>query len=355
MISPKPIPTLGPERRLPIEGTEGLYMRVADDLRRAVVFFGFADSAAVGGIACVGTGFLVTYEGQGYLVTCGHLARPLESVPFLIRVNRNDGGSQNLPADGMKWFHHPDPSVDVSISPLWLPILPQLSVKYIEGENIILDPRSFILGDIGVGNATYTIGLFRLMSGQKRNLPIVHYGSIAMVPSDEKIPVRDWLAPAGVKRTRFVEGYLVESQSLGGLSGSPVFVRPDFGLKGLPQDHKVPMRTGADGVIVLGIWQGAWDSPPDEVMAAEHGKEARVPVGVGIVIPGHRIKEVFDMDDVKAHRDEARRRRENLGAADLNSAFPAKPSLPSTDANPTHREDFTRLVGAAARKPPQED
>jgi hypothetical protein len=124
-------------------------MRVADDLRQAVVFFGFEDASAAAGISCVGTGFLVTYDGQGYLVTCGHLARPLEDVPFLIRVNRNDGGSKNIPADGMKWFHHPDKSVDVSVAPLWLPILPQLTVKYIDGENIILDPATFTLGDKG--------------------------------------------------------------------------------------------------------------------------------------------------------------------------------------------------------------
>jgi hypothetical protein len=48
------------------------------------------------------------------------------------------------------------------------------------------------LGALGVGDFTYTIGLFRLMSGERRNLPIVHFGTVAMVPGDEKIPVRDW-------------------------------------------------------------------------------------------------------------------------------------------------------------------
>jgi hypothetical protein len=33
----------------------------------------------------------------------------------------------------------------------------------------------------------------------------------------------------------------------------------------------------------------------------------------------------------------------------------ASSSRLSNDANPTHREDFTRLLGAAARKPAQED
>jgi hypothetical protein len=41
--------------------------------------------------------------------------------------------------------------------------------------------------------------------------------------------VVDWTDP-DQKRRIFVEAYLVESQSLSGLSGSPVFVRPEVSL-----------------------------------------------------------------------------------------------------------------------------
>jgi hypothetical protein len=79
----------------------------------------------------------------------------------------------------------------------------------------------------GAGSFTYTVGLFRLMSGEKRNLPVCHFGTIAVLPGDEKIPVKDWRDPEK-KRLIFVEGYLVETHSLSGLSGSPVFVRPEY-------------------------------------------------------------------------------------------------------------------------------
>jgi hypothetical protein len=61
--------TLGPERRQPLPGCPGLYVRIRDDLRKCVVFFGHVDDTpGKGGINCIGTGFLVAYEEAGYLV-----------------------------------------------------------------------------------------------------------------------------------------------------------------------------------------------------------------------------------------------------------------------------------------------
>jgi hypothetical protein len=57
----------------------------------------------------------------------------------------------------------------------------------------------------------------------------------------------------------------------------------------------------------------------------------------------------------KAMREAARA----ATAASPESALPiaenASPSPPATDENPTHREDFMRLVNAAARKPEPKD
>ena len=112
----------------------------------------------------------------------------------------------------------------------------------------------------------------------------------------ERIPVVDWTDP-DQKRRIFVEGYLVESQSLSGLSGSPVFVRPEVSLdfsdtlipdegNRLP-DVKPAITGGLNDVRLLGIWQGAWDAKPDEILSARRGDEVRVPVGMGVVVPAH--------------------------------------------------------------------
>src|SRR4051812_43864650 len=59
------------------------------DLRRKVVFFGIEDKSAPAGITCIGTGFLVSYDGGGYLVTNRHLSLPLEEIPFLVNLARS--------------------------------------------------------------------------------------------------------------------------------------------------------------------------------------------------------------------------------------------------------------------------
>jgi hypothetical protein len=80
---------------------------------------------------------------------------------------------------------------------------------------------------VGIGDFCYTVGLFRVLSGNKQNLPVVHFGTIARPiygPDEEPIPIKDWRDPDG-KKTIQANAYLIESQSLSGLSGAPVFVR----------------------------------------------------------------------------------------------------------------------------------
>src|SRR5262245_15232441 len=112
--------TLGPEVKIPLAGSPGFSMRIADDLRQTVVFFGYADASRSTGITCIGTGFLLGYKNTGYLVTARHLSHQLGNDPFLLRVNRKDGTAENLHADNVKWHEHSDPSVDVSLVNLHL-------------------------------------------------------------------------------------------------------------------------------------------------------------------------------------------------------------------------------------------
>ena len=68
-------------------------------------------------------------------------------------------------------FEHPDPTVDVSAVPVEMGNLLAYDARAIRSNLSLLKLDEFTKMNIGVGNFTYTIGLFQLLSGEKRNLP----------------------------------------------------------------------------------------------------------------------------------------------------------------------------------------
>jgi hypothetical protein len=358
--------TLGPELRMPLPFSPGAYMRIYEDIRKCVVFFGFEDSSKPGGIACIGTGFLMMRDGVGYLVTARHLSHQLKgdpdqrkSDPFLVRLNKKDGTAASIPFDEVEWHEHTDPHVDVAIVPLHITREKDYDVSYMT-EEFLIGQAELEKERIGVANLTYTLGLFRLMTGAKRNLAICHVGSIALMPEDEKVPVRDWTdteEDPNKRRRIFVDAYLVESQSIGGLSGSPVLVRLEeivdmSGVFGRYDGTKLPaVALHSQRVRLLGLWQGAWEAPPDEVKAAEAGT-VLVPLGMGLVVPCSKIVELLDRDDVKKQR-EILKNQMLPNAATTQSVQVER--RPQKAGNPDHREDFNRLLGAAVKRPKSSD
>ena len=67
--------------------------------------------------------------------------------------------------------------------------------------------------EIEVGEEVFVTGLFSHHHGQSKNIPIVRVGNISAMP-EEKIQTKEHL----------MDAYLIEARSIGGLSGSPVFV-----------------------------------------------------------------------------------------------------------------------------------
>lgn len=356
--------TLGPEYRdYSINGSSLVgeaYMRINEDLRKTVVSLGFENG---NDIKCIGTGFLVSYETVGYLVTARHVAMELNDVPFIIRVNCRDGSAKNIFEDNIKWIYHPDDNIDIAII-LYEKLYNRsiYDVLYIP----LPDLMKSSLGEyIDVGDMCYTIGLFRLIKGEKRNLPVVHSGNIALLPKDEKIPVNDWYDSKSQK-SRYIEAYLVEAQSLDGLSGAPVFARPTINYPLSPVDpferitkkgreriilgESIHTAIGSENLYFMGIWHGAWNAPPDEITQAamEMGNSVRVSLGMGIVVPATNLLTLLEMPKMKEDRN----------AIIYEKVYPAsqdKVRRPSNQANSQHKEDFMSLVSAAAKKNPQDD
>jgi hypothetical protein len=202
------------------------------------------------------------------------------------------------------------------------------------------------------------VGLYALLYGKRRNLSIVHTGNIAMMPGDELIPTRD----RGNNLVE-LEGYIVEAQTLRGCSGSPVFVRETVDTIVRRTQPRGPFHDAVAAVAgqirLLGVWQASWDGKPDDVIAVDRNITNRpVPVGMGIVAPAHRMREVMMLPEAVADRRKEAQERDLDRAATFDSAMPdvsAESPKAAADENPNHLEDFNRLVSAASKRKPKGD
>ena len=299
-------------------------MRLHEDVRLLVVFLGFrtTDAAGVSVPKYGGTGFFVTHPVApemprlriSYLITARHVAEALAG-PFIIGINDATGVSHIIDIDQANWSYHPDPNVDVAAvnfelnDDAWV---------VFTSENFIDESQLF--KQFGVGDLVYIVGLYRLFPGDAKISPIVHTGHIAMAPNDE-IPAQNRTS-GKIVGTR---GYLIEAQTLEGLSGSPVFIR---------RTNVTGLSAGAgrvvaysDHVYLLGLWQGAWDGIAGDILSEQTGKGVRVPVGMGITVPAQRIMEVLKLPVLEQARVDWLTRQREMNAAIMdqsaqdNSAF----------------------------------
>ena len=288
-------------------------MRISDEVTRTVVFIGYPTSdPGKGGIDCIGTAFFLQYDDAPYLVTVRHVAEYVGSEPFLIRINRHADGADNLPIDGAKWVYHQNPEIDVAILPVDFVSDQTHSIRFIDDAKESWWSNKAWKYGVGLGDFCYTVGLFRVLAGMSRNMPVVHFGTIARTyysSFTELIPVKDWRDPSG-KKSIMSDAYLVQSPSLSGLSGAPVFVRPSNQLvrqelvDANPHLHPAEMGDAVASwhLQLIGMWQGAWDAPPGEVLTAEHGNNTRVPVGMGVVLPIDYVHSTLESEELVAMR-----------------------------------------------------
>jgi hypothetical protein len=324
----------------------GCCVRLADSVQKCVVFLG---PERGDDIHLAGTGFLLRTgggtESTTYLVTAAHVARQMAG-PFGVRMNTREGQFRVHPLERAEWAYHPDEGVDVVATvfdpPDWADTVP-FHVRYFATE--------FKIGtkNFGPGDFAYVVGLYRLLQDTRRNIPLVHTGHIAALAADHPIPVTDERG-----KTTPTYGYLVESRAISGASGSPVFVRRsiehEIQAPGAARGQKLVASTPGS-VWLLGLWQSSWPRKPEQALleGAELGSDVKVSVGIGVVVPASFILEVLSLPKLEKQRDQRKHARAIDVAASTDVATPA------SDENPKHREDFSRLLGEAARKRESED
>lgn len=265
-------------------------MQIPDEIRKSVAFVCFADKD---GIQLAGTAFFVVIGAHeigyvfGYVVTAKHVIVAVQRTSVdgkaLLRVNMKAGPSQFVETRVFDWQFHPnEPSVDVAVLPLWLPrdqvdFLP-IPVEMAATNKVIQDEA------IGVGDDVFLTGLFVNHVGRNRNLPIVRAGNIALMPEE----------PVQTAELGPIDAFLVETRSIGGLSGSPVFVYTgSMRLIG-----NTNLMGGGNRFYWLGLMHGHWsiEAPGHDDLTKDAFENERVNMGIAIVVPVSRILEVINQE-----------------------------------------------------------
>jgi hypothetical protein len=287
------------------EGIERLMM-VPDEIRKCVGFIYFKRE---GQWMPAGTAFFLAVPMEGtsdgthsYVVTAKHV---IDWVRFrsddgkaVLRLNMPPGAERSLAMisiDVDEWHTHPtDTSVDVAV----LPGGPGGFDHLIIHSEMSLTPDLVREHQIGPGDEVFMTGLFVNHFGNRRNIPIVRAGNIAAMP-EEKVAT-----PLGP-----IDAYLVESRSIGGLSGSPAFVYLGV-VRKLGEQVQFAQGSNPGGIyFLMGLVHGHWDAK----IGAEHdamvedglAKEA-VNMGIAIVVPIDKVIEVIMQDDLEPQRKEDR-------------------------------------------------
>jgi hypothetical protein len=273
-------------------------MLVPNEVRKCVAFA--AMEMANGEKQLVGTMFFLGREIQGtdrffhYFVTAKHVIEGIRNkglTKVFIRLNWKDGESRWAETDISSWYFHPtNPRVDVAVL---RGLLPEDSDHLVYPLSGIVTPAVIESEQLGHGSEVFLVGLFAHHSGQRRNIPIVRVGNIAALPEE---PVETGIGS--------IDAYLIEARSIGGLSGSPVFVH--LGVVGV---HEGQLKFAKSGPVfyLLGVMHGHWDiglSDLDQAEADTQGMQ-NVNMGIGIVVPMEQILEVIDQpaiveEDAKA-------------------------------------------------------
>jgi len=332
----------------PYNAWEPSMPRIPDGALSQIVYLYPSVKDAESGSSVGGSGFLVTIPttiipGTGFLfaVTNAHV---IENGNTVVRLNTKDGKFDTFDFTENDWILHHDKD-DVAICNM--PTLnPDLHTFTEIDADTLLKRHEITAYNVGPGDDAFVVGRFVNSQGKLRNIPAVRFGNIAQMP----------IEPIEQKRVfgKFQqESFLVEARSISGYSGSPVFLI----LHAAQSRQLEGLRLRTDVFRLLGVQWGYiqdWEPVCDKAgRPVDTGLNVKLNTGMMGVVPAWKLMELLMRDDIVAAREiiEDRYIKEHgLPTTSLSESAP-----PAKDANPQHREDFTSLVNAAARKQPQDD
>lgn len=197
----------------------------------------------------------------------------------------------------------PENKNDIAIYPI--EIKPNWHVFPIKEENFLTeavieessvgfhDNNTVYSKGFGIGNDTLVIGRFMGHDGIEKNLPVVRFGNIAMMPHEPVIQIE--------RNNHKQEAFLVESRTINGFSGSPVFV-------GIDKDYQVLGREITE-YSLLGVGWGHFNQDievllrgKDKVTMTRKTLASILSSGMMTVAPCWQLTELLNSEEVVMSR-----------------------------------------------------
>ncbi len=266
-------------------------MRIPDDILECVVFIAFWNHCAPPGKEYDVRGSAFLYGTRSpeagrlhpYLVTAAHVIQEMAkkgiAVTF-VRVPMESGEFRWQPIPTDSWKCHPARSRNVDVAITAFPIPVGNAIRAI-APSMVASAEILKQVDIGIGDDVFVAGFFRPSGSEPRSVPIVRVGTIAGM--DEE--------PVETAAFGKIAAYLIEVRSIGGISGSPVFVR----------------RLFHDRFYLLGLIHGHFDSREErpDMVTEDSVDGVGINTGIAIVVPAYEMIEVMEQF-LDTERDYAR-------------------------------------------------
>lgn len=187
-------------------------------------------------------------------------------------MNNIDGSSKWYKSDIKDWISHSDKTVDVSaISARLDRSHDHLTIEY----SNFADKSTFINDEISPGDEIFITGLFKHHIGEDKNIPIIRVGNLAAM---NEVNVTTQLGN--------IDAYLAEVRSIGGLSGSPVFLN-----LGTTRSIGGKIVTAKKDIIYfLGLIHGHFD----DLISNADKEVSRINTGIAMIVPSQKVVELIE-------------------------------------------------------------
>lgn len=294
-------------------------MRIPDEILKCVVYLYFQEKdepdeerRAIGTAFFVGIRSKTAERVYPYLVTAKHcVAEPMERGTIFVRINTVDGSSAYVEI-AAGWIFPSDPSSDIAVLPFSIPshIYERFDFRGI-AERMFATTEKQKEHEVGIGDDIIISGLFTRLGQRPVNVPIVRFGNIAAMPIDRVADTKTGLDYCAL---------LAEVRSIGGLSGSPVFVY--LGPERIPPSKT--RRPDRRFLMLIGVVRAHWEHKEAGIAlkgSAFADELDKVNWGIAAITPVADLLSVLYGDELMEKRKAADRECRMEDAATNDSTF----------------------------------